>query len=58
MHGGYRFIEVMRHAVALNASHFNTQRKVKEYIVKAYFQATLASQPKTKQKKQYENERY
>ena len=55
MHGGYRFIEVMRHAVALNASHFNTQRKVKEYIVKAYFQATSASQPKTKQKKQYEN---
>jgi glycogen phosphorylase len=32
-----RFIEVMRHAVALNASHFNTQRMVQEYIAKAYF---------------------
>ena len=32
-----RFIEVMRHAIALNASHFNTQRMVQEYIVKAYF---------------------
>jgi glycogen phosphorylase len=33
-----RFIEVMRHAVALNASHFNTQRMVQEYITKAYFE--------------------
>ena len=32
-----RFIEVMRHAIALNASHFNTQRMVQEYITKAYF---------------------
>ena len=32
-----RFIEVMRHSIALNASHFNTQRMVGEYIVKAYF---------------------
>jgi len=32
------FIDVMRHAIALNASHFNTQRMVQEYIVKAYFQ--------------------
>jgi starch phosphorylase len=32
-----RFIEVMRHAIALNASHFNTQRMVQEYVVKAYF---------------------
>jgi starch phosphorylase len=31
-----RFIEVMRHAIAINASHFNTQRMVQEYIVKAY----------------------
>ena len=29
---------IMRHAIALNASHFNTQRMVQEYIVKAYFQ--------------------
>ena len=33
-----RFIEVMRHAIALNASHFNTQRMLGEYIVKAYFE--------------------
>ena len=33
-----RFIEVMRHAIALNASHFNTQRMVQEFIVKAHFQ--------------------
>ena len=33
-----RFIDVMRHAIALNASHFNTQRMVQEYIVKAYFE--------------------
>lgn len=32
-----RFIEVMRHAIALNAAHFNTQRMVQEYIAKAYF---------------------
>jgi starch phosphorylase len=32
-----QFIEVMRHSIALNASHFNTQRMVQEYIVKAYF---------------------
>ena len=31
------FIEVMRQAIARNASHFNTQRMVQEYIVKAYF---------------------
>jgi len=32
------FIRLMRHAIALNASHFNTQRMVQEYIVKAYFE--------------------
>jgi glycogen phosphorylase len=31
------WLRVMRHAIALNASHFNTQRMVQEYIVKAYF---------------------
>ena len=31
-----RFIEVMSHAIAINASHFNTQRMVQEYISKAY----------------------
>lgn len=32
------FVRVMRHAIALNASYFNTQRMVQEYIVKAYFE--------------------
>jgi glycogen phosphorylase len=31
------WLRVMRHAIALNASHFNTQRMVQEYVVKAYF---------------------
>lgn len=31
------WLRIMRHAIALNASHFNTQRMVREYIVKAYF---------------------
>lgn len=31
------FIRVMRHAIALNASHFNTQRMMQEYVLKAYF---------------------
>lgn len=31
------FIRIMRHVVALNASHFNTQRMVQEYVLKAYF---------------------
>ena len=30
------FIEVMRQAIARNASHFNTQRMVQEYVAKAY----------------------
>ncbi len=31
------FIDVMRHAIALNGSFFNTQRMVSQYVVKAYF---------------------
>lgn len=31
-----RWIEVMRHTIALNASFFNTQRMVQEYVVNAY----------------------
>jgi starch phosphorylase len=31
-----RFIEVMRHAIALNGSFFNTQRMVQQYVMKAY----------------------
>jgi starch phosphorylase len=33
-----RFIDVMRHAVALNGSFFNTQRMVQQYVLKAYFE--------------------
>lgn len=32
-----RFIEIMRHAIALNGSFFNTQRMVQQYVLKAYF---------------------
>jgi starch phosphorylase len=32
-----QFIRIMRQAIALNASHFNTHRMVQEYVVKAYF---------------------
>lgn len=32
-----RYLAVMRHALAINASFFNTQRMMQEYVVKAYF---------------------
>jgi starch phosphorylase len=32
-----RFIEIMRHAIALNGSFFNTQRMMSQYVVNAYF---------------------
>jgi starch phosphorylase len=31
------FIDVMRHAIALNGSFFNTQRMLQQYVLKAYF---------------------
>ena len=31
------WLRIMRHAIALNASHFNTQRMLQEYVLKAYF---------------------
>jgi glycogen phosphorylase len=31
------FIEIMRHAIALNGSFFNTQRMMQQYVLKAYF---------------------
>jgi len=31
-----RFIDIMRHAIALNGSFFNTQRMVLQYVTKAY----------------------
>ena len=32
-----RFLEIMRHAIALNGSFFNTQRMLSQYVLKAYF---------------------
>lgn len=32
-----RFIEMMRHAIALNGSFFNTHRMVQQYVLSAYF---------------------
>ncbi len=31
------FIEIMRHAIALNGSFFNTQRMLHQYVLRAYF---------------------
>jgi len=36
-HDRHKFIDVMRHTIALNGSFFNTQRMVQEYVLKAYF---------------------
>jgi len=33
-----RYIDVMRHAIALNGSFFNTQRMILQYVLKAYYQ--------------------
>lgn len=33
-----RFMEVMRHAIALNGAFFNTQRMLQQYVLKAYFE--------------------
>ena len=32
------FVDVMRHAIALNGSYFNTQRMVQQYVLNAYFE--------------------
>jgi starch phosphorylase len=31
------FLDVMRHAIALNGSFFNTHRMLQQYVLKAYF---------------------
>lgn len=36
-HNREGFIEVMRHAIALNGSFFNTQRMLQQYVLRAYF---------------------
>jgi glycogen phosphorylase len=33
-----RFVDVMRHSIALNASFFNTQRMLMQYVLDAYFE--------------------
>lgn len=33
------WLRIMRHAIALNASHFNTQRMLLQYVLKAYFES-------------------
>ena len=32
-----KFIDIMRHAIALNGSFFNTQRMMQQYVLRAYF---------------------
>lgn len=32
-----QFVNIMRHAIALNGSFFNTQRMMQQYVLKAYF---------------------
>lgn len=42
----YRYAEVMRNAIAVNGSYFNTQRMVLQYAYNAYFvEAPLAAKP-------------
>ena len=35
-HERERFIDIMRHAIAINGSHFNTQRMLQQYVSNAY----------------------
>lgn len=37
-HDRGRFIDIMRHAIALNGSFFNTQRMILQYVLRAYFE--------------------
>jgi glycogen phosphorylase len=37
LHKHERYVDVMRHAIALNGSFFNTQRMLQQYVVNAYF---------------------
>ena len=32
-----RYVEVMRHTIAVNGSFFNTQRMLQQYVLRAYF---------------------
>jgi starch phosphorylase len=31
-----RYLEVMKHAIAINGSFFNTQRMIQQYVTEAY----------------------
>jgi len=31
------YVDVMRHAIALNGSYFNTERMLNQYVTKAYY---------------------
>ena len=42
-----RFIDIMRHAIALNGSFFTTERMLQEYVIKAYDLLPLARPPTT-----------
>ena len=33
-----RYTDMMRHAIAINGSFFNTQRMMQAYVTKAYFE--------------------
>ena len=36
-HDRDRFIDVMRHCIAINGSFFNTHRMIQQYVLNAYF---------------------
>jgi starch phosphorylase len=42
-----RFLQIMRSAIALNASFFNTQRMLVEYLFEAYFDPGAALFPES-----------
>lgn len=38
LHERERYIDIMRHAIALNGAFFNTQRMMQQYVLNAYFE--------------------
>ena len=40
----YRFAKIMRNAIALNGSFFNTQRMVRQYVLNAYYPGGVAKE--------------
>jgi glycogen phosphorylase len=37
MYLDHRYVDIVRHCIALNGSFFNTQRMMQQYVQKAYF---------------------